>query len=347
MTKETKRISVIMPTLNSAKTIKLALDSVKKQIYDHEKIEIIVVDGGSSDSTREIALEYGCKIVENPRIQPECAKHEGILHAGGKYAIFLDSDEVLENKYAFANRIKVFDENSDVRIALMGGYKKPKGASNINDYINTFSDPFSFFMYGISSGKKYYLRSMKKKYKVIRDEKEYAILSFSPNDVLPLVDICAGNMVDLEYLKEKYQKSLCDVNIVPQVFNLLVKENMSAAIMKNDATIHYSSDSFKKYVKKIKWRILINIHYSDKVGVGFSNRENFQPLFFRIKKYLFIPYSLSLLLPLIVSIYFAISRKLFVNLFHFPLTVFTALFILWQYFLKFFKIKPKLKAYGA
>lgn len=347
MTQKNKEISIIMPTLNSAKIIKLALDSIKRQSFDFKKIEILVVDGGSSDDTRKIALEYGCRIIENPRVQPECAKHEGILNAQGKYALFLDSDEVLESKHALENRMRTFAENPDVKIVLTGGYIKPEDSSSINDYINTFSDPFSFFMYGISTGANYYLKSMKNKYKVAREKKDYVIFKFDPVDVLPLVDICAGNMIDLEYLKKKYKKLLNNVNIVPKAFNLLIEETNQVAMVKNDAIIHYSSDSFKKYLKKIKWRILINVHYADKVGVGFSNRENFQPLSFRIKKYLFIPYSLSLILPLIVSIYFAITHKLFINLLHFPLTVFTALFILWQYLLKVFKIKPKLKAYGA
>jgi len=59
-------VSVIMPTLNSEKTIRLSLESTRKQSYDQNLIEILVIDGGSTDKTREIAREYNCRILENP-----------------------------------------------------------------------------------------------------------------------------------------------------------------------------------------------------------------------------------------------------------------------------------------
>ncbi len=47
-------ISIIIPTLNSARTLKDCLDSIAIQDYPKDKIEIIIADGGSTDDTMAI-----------------------------------------------------------------------------------------------------------------------------------------------------------------------------------------------------------------------------------------------------------------------------------------------------
>jgi len=336
-----------MPTLNSERTIRLALESISKQHFDQNLIEVLVIDGGSTDQTRSIALEYGCRIIENPLIQPECAKHAGILAAQGEYAIFLDSDEVFESKDAIRSRIEILRSRDDIKMVLTGGYTKPEGYSPINDYINTFSDPFSFFMYGISSGKGYYFESFTRRYSLESETDRFAIVTFQKSDPLPLVDACAGNAINLRYIKETYAESIGEVSIIPRLFSLIASDTGKVALLKNDSILHYSSDSCWKYVRKLRWRVVVNIYFVDKVGVGFSNREDFQPLLFRMKKYFFIPYALSLVLPLCEAVYYAVSRRKSVNLLHFPLTMYTAIFILQQLFLKALGYSPKLKSYGA
>ena len=72
-----KKFSIIMPTLNSEKTIEHALKSIREQEYDQELIEILVVDGGSSDCTLSIAQKYNAKILHNKKKLPEIAKEIG------------------------------------------------------------------------------------------------------------------------------------------------------------------------------------------------------------------------------------------------------------------------------
>lgn len=144
-------VSVIMPTYNSGKTVRMSLESIKNQNFDKNLVEILVVDGGSVDNTIDIAKEFNCRIILNPKTQPEFAKYEGIKNAYGKYAVFLDSDEVLENKESFKNKIDLLTQNQNVKNVIIGGLKNPDGYPNINYYINAIGDPFSFFMYNIFS----------------------------------------------------------------------------------------------------------------------------------------------------------------------------------------------------
>lgn len=95
-------ISVIIPTYNRAVCIERAIKSVTNQSY--QKVEIIVIDDGSTDKTQKILMPYiekGIIIYERceKNVGGASARNRGIDVAKGKYIAFLDSDdEWLKNK---------------------------------------------------------------------------------------------------------------------------------------------------------------------------------------------------------------------------------------------------------
>ena len=88
-------VSVIIPTYNSEKTLRLCLESIKRQTY--KNIEVIVVDNFSIDRTVDIAKSYGAKIVQE-RAERSKAKNVGLRLAKGQYVLFIDSDMELTSK---------------------------------------------------------------------------------------------------------------------------------------------------------------------------------------------------------------------------------------------------------
>ncbi|EKE05178.1 MAG: cell wall biosynthesis glycosyltransferase-like protein [uncultured bacterium] len=87
-------VSIIIPTYNSELFIEESLESVFKQTY--KNYEIIVIDDGSSDSTRSILTKYKNRIVflKKNNGGPASARNLGIIHSKGKYICFLDSDDL-------------------------------------------------------------------------------------------------------------------------------------------------------------------------------------------------------------------------------------------------------------
>lgn len=85
------KVSVIIPTRNSEKTLGLCLLSVRKQNYLPESIELFVVDNFSSDSTTNIAKRFNCEVFSHGP-ERSAQRNFGIKIATGKYVLYLDSD---------------------------------------------------------------------------------------------------------------------------------------------------------------------------------------------------------------------------------------------------------------
>lgn len=60
-------IAIIIPTLNEEKFISRCINSILKQSFDFEKMDVMVVDGGSTDKTVEIVKSYQ-KLYKNIRL---------------------------------------------------------------------------------------------------------------------------------------------------------------------------------------------------------------------------------------------------------------------------------------
>lgn len=126
-------VSVIIPTYNSAKYIKETLDSVFNQTY--KNIEVIVVDDGSVDNTREILEKYNSKIkyIYQGNKGPSAARNRGIKEARGSYIAFLDSDDLwLPEK--LEKHTSLFMKNLSLKLTYCAGYYEDEKGSILKTF---------------------------------------------------------------------------------------------------------------------------------------------------------------------------------------------------------------------
>ena len=87
-------ISVIIPTYNRANYLREAIASMLSQTY--QNFEIIVVDDGSTDKTREVVESFGERVryfyQKNSGVG--AARNKGIIESRGEYIAFLDADDI-------------------------------------------------------------------------------------------------------------------------------------------------------------------------------------------------------------------------------------------------------------
>lgn len=110
-------ISIIIPTLNEEKNLPKALKSIKKVDYPQKNIELIIVDGGSTDKTIQIAKESGAKIFNNPRKIRGAGCQIGVKQAEGEFIAFTDADCVVPKNWLKDLLINLEDED----VASVGG----------------------------------------------------------------------------------------------------------------------------------------------------------------------------------------------------------------------------------
>ncbi len=87
-------LSVVIPAYNAEKYLGAAIDSVLAQ--GHPSVEVVVVDDGSSDRTREVAQSFGqhLRYLGQEHAGPAAARNRGVQAARGEYLAFLDADDL-------------------------------------------------------------------------------------------------------------------------------------------------------------------------------------------------------------------------------------------------------------
>ncbi len=93
-----EKVSIIVPTYNKAEQLKRALDSILGQTYSN--LEVIVINDGSLDHTKDILQEYQQKDERIVAIYQEnsgvsVARNVGIKRATGTYINFVDGDDAI------------------------------------------------------------------------------------------------------------------------------------------------------------------------------------------------------------------------------------------------------------
>lgn len=103
-------VSVVVPTKNSAVTLKACLDSIKQQMYPD--IEIVVVDNFSSDSTPDIAKKYADKFFSRGP-ERSAQRNYAVDNTSGKYVCIIDSDMVL-NKDVIKDCVNTIESANNI-----------------------------------------------------------------------------------------------------------------------------------------------------------------------------------------------------------------------------------------
>lgn len=128
-----RSVSVIVPVYNREELLPYCLASLVAQ--DYPRLEIIVIDDGSSDRTAEVARSYPVKVIGLEKNRGAAiARNEGASAADGDYLAFTDSDCVAPPDWV-SKMVGVLEENPDY-VGVNGTYE--------GDLSETFASEFAF-----------------------------------------------------------------------------------------------------------------------------------------------------------------------------------------------------------
>ena len=100
------KVSIIILTLNGVERIKKSLPAVVKQDYPKNRLEIIIVDGGSTDGTIDVAKKLGAKVYINPKSDVYRSWAIALHKMTGDFTYMIDDDIVLRSKDFIKKMVK-------------------------------------------------------------------------------------------------------------------------------------------------------------------------------------------------------------------------------------------------
>ncbi|MDR3315852.1 MAG: glycosyltransferase [Coriobacteriales bacterium] len=119
-------ISIVIPVFNALPYLLEGLDRLVAQTYDHSKMEVILVDDGSTDGSGEVCDEYVSKhpmfkvIYQENSGNPSVPRNRGIEEAKGEYIFFHDADDYLGEEAVERMVAHAREWDSDVLIVKYG-----------------------------------------------------------------------------------------------------------------------------------------------------------------------------------------------------------------------------------
>ena len=129
-------ITVIIPVKNNPAGIALLLESLENQTLSKDQLEIIVINNGSTDHTKEIVKQFPVKLYIEKRPGSYAARNLGIKKAKGRYIAFIDSDCLATPKW-LENGIKALSIKSVSAIAGQIKFIFKRSNPNIYEYLDS------------------------------------------------------------------------------------------------------------------------------------------------------------------------------------------------------------------
>lgn len=244
-------LSVIIVTLNCARNLDICLSAIRAQVYPANKLEIIVVDGGSTDDTLKVAERYGARVIvadqcPRYRINAEARMAIGLQHAQNEIIAYIMSDNFLPSPDWLKQMVHPLMEDGSIIATQTLRYTYRSTDTLVNRYFALFgvSDPVAYYLNKrdrISWAENSWCLPGK-----AEDKGTYYRVRFQADGLPPLG--CNGALVRREILL----KSECTPDLFRHsdvMYDLVVMGYDTFGIVKNDV-IHATSDTIFGAVRK-------------------------------------------------------------------------------------------------
>jgi len=294
MTEDILSVSIVIPTYNCEKTIRACLESIVRQDYPKDKIEVIIVDGGSRDKTIEVVKSFAkllkIKVFYERTGRPETATAIGYNYARNDLIANIPSDNILPHSEWLKRMTEPFKNSIKVVATQPLRYCYRKDLGLLDRYFALFgvNDPLAYYL-----NKRDRLSWLEESWALMGEAKDmgdFFLVKFTPNEVPTLG--ANGYIVKREVI-QKVTLDIFNFFHIDSNFDLIRMGCNLYGIVKTDI-IHQSGEKFLKYFqKRIRY---MQIYFRDK------NRRRYHlynPSSYKDKINLlkFIVFSLTLIKP--------------------------------------------------
>lgn len=291
-----------MPTYNSGKYLSDCLESIDRQDYPRELVEIIIADENSTDQTREIARRHRARIVESAFKSGESAKAVALLEAKNDLVAMIDSDNVLPNANWFREMVQPFLDHPEVVASQTWRYGLRPNFNVSNRYCALIgaNDPVVFYLGKCE--KVSWLSDEWHTTPILEDRGAYFLVNFTENN-LPTV---GGNGFVIR--RDVLSKSRCgpeDFFHIDVIADLLKMGFNPFAMVRNEIYHNTASSIGELSSRRKKYFLIHNPLYSNRRYLIFDFKKRADVL----KLVIFSLKTLSVLPLFVVSVKGYLRKK--------------------------------------
>lgn len=144
----TPGVSVVIPTLNAERYLDECLQALGDQDYPRDRLELLIVDAGSTDATLAIARRHGVdRVLENPLRTGEAGKAVGVKAARHELICSIDSDNIVVGRDWLARMVAPFADPEVISSeALRWHYRREDHFINRYQALTGINDPMALFV---------------------------------------------------------------------------------------------------------------------------------------------------------------------------------------------------------
>lgn len=233
------KISIILPIYNAEKYLKRCIESIINQTL--KEIEIICINDGSTDTSKEILMNYIIKdkrivYLEQKNLGVSAARNRGIDVATAKYIMFVDADDWIDLNTCEIAYKELQENKADV---VMWNYIREYQGNSLPKVI--FPEEKIIF----------------KDYEV-KEKLEYRYIGMTDEEIVKLEDLDILNPL----VTKLYKKEIIKTNKInfsenqsvgeDLIFNLFVFKNLTKVVYLNRNMYHYQRDNMNSKTRKYK-----------------------------------------------------------------------------------------------
>lgn len=309
-------VSIVIPTLNSERTLEACLKSIRSQKYSKD-VEIIIADGGSIDATLLIAKKHKTRIIVNKLKTGEAGKAVGYKASHGEIVGFIDSDNVLPESDWLQKIVMPFVDDREIAASEPVYFVYRKNDHWLTRYFALLGmgDPVNLF---IGWYDKYCYITNKWTGINIKTEDKKDYFSFYLEKSIPTIGANGFFVRRSELSKYPVRDYLFDIDVLKA---LSEKSGVKVAKVKI-GIIHLFSGDINTFIRKQKRRIKDYIFFS-KHGLRVRDLDS-EMVYWGVVKFIL---STIFIMPLLVQALIGYLRKKdAVWLFH-PIACWLTLFV--------------------
>lgn len=263
MKRQNLSITVSLVSYNDGLILKDSLLSVREQDYDQNLVDILILDGGSTDNTIKIAEKYNAKVICRPDLEyrPDTRAIMATTIPQTDLVLFYSADNRLQENDIFSRMAKVFKENSDVVACETLKYGRRDNDPILSRYFALIGgiDPIAIDLGKADRGP--YDQKRWHSFGLVEDRGDYYKVKFEA-DTSRIPTIGAnGCLMRREYIK----KMSCKEHSahIDMCVSLIQKGYNTFAFIKNRHVVHYIDIPLIPFLKR---RLLLaDMYGADKI----------------------------------------------------------------------------------